>query len=105
MSEIKNCRSLIQVKDNTVIVAAKSEASIVITMVGLFPEVTEIKASQESCRVSMNMLQDDGSHEVSIVPSVTTTAETVTISEFSEVTKIKARLPEVENSKWLTIVC
>ena len=59
MSEIENCRSLIQVKDNTVIVAAKSEASIVITMVGLFPEfseVTEIKASQEGCGVSMNML-------------------------------------------------
>ena len=75
-------------KDNTVIVAAKLEDSIVITMVELFPtfsEVTEIKASQESCKVSMNMLQDDGSHEVSIVPSVTTTAETVTIRDNTEV--------------------
>ena len=47
MSEIENCRSLIQVKDNIVIVAAKLEASIVITVVELFPEskeVTEYKA-------------------------------------------------------------
>ena len=85
MSEIRNCRNFIQVHANIVIIAAKSEASIVITMVGLFPEVTEINASQESCRVSMNMLQDDGSHEVSIVPSVTTTAETVTIRDNTEV--------------------
>ena len=62
MSEIGNCRNLIQVNDNIVIVAAKSKASIVITVVELFPE-------------------------------------------FSEVTKIKARLAEVENSKWLTNVC
>ena len=83
MSEIRNCRNFIQVHANIVIVAAKSEASIVITMVELFPEfseVTKIKArlaevensnwhlpmpcvtSQESCKVSMNMLQDDGSH-------------------------------------------
>ena len=56
ISEIRNCRKLIQVNDNIVIVADKSEASIVITMVELFPE-------------------------------------------FSEVTKIKARLAEEENSK------
>ena len=35
--------------------------------------------------MSMDMLQDDGSHEVSTVPSVTTTAETVTIRDNTEV--------------------
>ena len=47
MSEIRNCRKFIQVHANIVIFATKSEASIVITVVELFPEskeVTENKA-------------------------------------------------------------
>ena len=42
MSEIGNCRKFIQVHANIVIVAAKSEASIVITVVELFPEFREV---------------------------------------------------------------
>ena len=41
--------------------------------------------SQESCKVSMDMVQDDGSNEVSTVPSVSTPAETVTVRDNTEV--------------------
>ena len=47
--------------------------------------------SQESCKVSLDMMQDDGSNEVATMPSVTVPARTVATQVHNSVNIVAAQ--------------